>query len=157
MSGIERSIWIIHYDASSCNGCDIEVLACLTPVYDAERVGARAIGGAGGHWGGERQRDQRGFETSHQQSSRRRNGRAYPTPRLALSMGYSPDIHANPPDFIVWMARAVQDGNSAFLQAIVLQTAAVKQERVFDTLAEGVDAGGAHAHAVTREHASDRV
>jgi hypothetical protein len=36
-------------------------------------------------------------------------------------MGYSPDIHANPPDFIVWMARAVQDGNSAFLQAIVLQ------------------------------------
>ncbi|MCR5597757.1 MAG: NADH-quinone oxidoreductase subunit NuoB, partial [Lachnospiraceae bacterium] len=24
---------------SSCNGCDIEVLACLTPVYDAERFG----------------------------------------------------------------------------------------------------------------------
>ena len=25
--------------ASSCNGCDIEVLACLTPVYDVERFG----------------------------------------------------------------------------------------------------------------------
>jgi len=34
-----RSPWIIHYDASSCNGCDIEVLACLTPLYDVERFG----------------------------------------------------------------------------------------------------------------------
>ena len=29
----------MHYDASSCNGCDIEVLACLTPIYDVERFG----------------------------------------------------------------------------------------------------------------------
>jgi ech hydrogenase subunit C len=29
----------MHYDASSCNGCDIEVLACLTPMYDIERFG----------------------------------------------------------------------------------------------------------------------
>jgi ech hydrogenase subunit C len=29
----------MHYDASSCNGCDIEVLACLTPLYDIERFG----------------------------------------------------------------------------------------------------------------------
>ncbi len=29
----------MHYDGSSCNGCDIEVLACLTPVYDVERFG----------------------------------------------------------------------------------------------------------------------
>ena len=29
----------LRYDASSCNGCDIEVLACLTPVYDVERFG----------------------------------------------------------------------------------------------------------------------
>ena len=39
MSGTTKSPWIIHYDASSCNGCDIEVLACLTPVYDVERFG----------------------------------------------------------------------------------------------------------------------
>lgn len=29
----------MHYDASSCNGCDIEVVACLTPLYDVERFG----------------------------------------------------------------------------------------------------------------------
>lgn len=38
-SPFKRSPWVIHYDASSCNGCDIEVLACLTPVYDVERLG----------------------------------------------------------------------------------------------------------------------
>ena len=39
MSGFSKSPWIIHYDASSCNGCDIEVLACLTPIFDVERLG----------------------------------------------------------------------------------------------------------------------
>ncbi|WP_022757576.1 NADH-quinone oxidoreductase subunit B family protein [Butyrivibrio fibrisolvens] len=36
---VKRSPWLLHYDGSSCNGCDIEVLASLTPVYDAERLG----------------------------------------------------------------------------------------------------------------------
>jgi ech hydrogenase subunit C len=39
MTYLAKSPWIIHYDASSCNGCDIEVLACLTPMYDVERFG----------------------------------------------------------------------------------------------------------------------
>ena len=39
MANVSRSPWLLHYDGSSCNGCDIEVLACLTPVYDAERFG----------------------------------------------------------------------------------------------------------------------
>ncbi len=39
MKPFKRSPWIIHYDASSCNGCDIEVIASLTPVYDVERLG----------------------------------------------------------------------------------------------------------------------
>lgn len=39
MSRFAKSPWIIHYDASSCNGCDIEVLACLTPLFDVERLG----------------------------------------------------------------------------------------------------------------------
>ncbi len=39
MLGFRQSPWIIHYDASSCNGCDIETLACLTPLYDVERLG----------------------------------------------------------------------------------------------------------------------
>jgi len=39
VSFLSKSPWIFHYDASSCNGCDIEVLACLTPMYDIERFG----------------------------------------------------------------------------------------------------------------------
>ena len=39
MTYTTKSPWILHYDASSCNGCDIEVLACLTPLYDVERFG----------------------------------------------------------------------------------------------------------------------
>ena len=39
MSFVTKSPWILHYDGSSCNGCDIEVLACLTPLYDVERFG----------------------------------------------------------------------------------------------------------------------
>ena len=34
-----KSPWVIHYDASSCNGCDIEVLAALCPGFDVERFG----------------------------------------------------------------------------------------------------------------------
>jgi ech hydrogenase subunit C len=44
MSGLTKSPWIIHYDASSCNGCDIEVLACLTPLFDVERLGVMNTG-----------------------------------------------------------------------------------------------------------------
>ena len=39
MTYLAKSPWIVHYDCSSCNGCDIEVLAALTPVYDVERFG----------------------------------------------------------------------------------------------------------------------
>lgn len=39
MSNVSKSPWVIHYDCSSCNGCDIEVLAALSPLYDAERFG----------------------------------------------------------------------------------------------------------------------
>lgn len=39
MPKMAKSPWLLHYDGSSCNGCDIEVLACLTPVYDIERFG----------------------------------------------------------------------------------------------------------------------
>lgn len=39
-----KSPWIVHVNCNSCNGCDIEVLACLTPLYDAERFGVINIG-----------------------------------------------------------------------------------------------------------------
>lgn len=44
MSSLKKSPWIIHYDATSCNGCDIEVIACLTPMYDLERFGIMNTG-----------------------------------------------------------------------------------------------------------------
>jgi ech hydrogenase subunit C len=39
-----KSPWVLHYDCGSCNGCDIEVLAALTPKFDAERFGIVNIG-----------------------------------------------------------------------------------------------------------------
>jgi membrane-bound hydrogenase subunit mbhJ len=34
-----RSPWIYVLNAGSCNGCDIEIAAALTPRYDAEQIG----------------------------------------------------------------------------------------------------------------------
>jgi len=39
-----RAPWLLHFDCGSCNGCDIEVLACLTPLYDVERFGIINVG-----------------------------------------------------------------------------------------------------------------
>jgi len=39
-----KSPWVVHFDCGSCNGCDIEVLACLTPMYDIERFGIINVG-----------------------------------------------------------------------------------------------------------------
>ncbi len=34
-----KSPWILHFNSGGCNGCDIEILSLLTPVYDVERFG----------------------------------------------------------------------------------------------------------------------
>ncbi len=39
-----KSHWLLHYDCGGCNGCDIEVVASLTPLYDLERFGIVNIG-----------------------------------------------------------------------------------------------------------------
>jgi ech hydrogenase subunit C len=39
-----KSPWVVHFNCNSCNGCDIEFLACLTPLYDAERFGILHVG-----------------------------------------------------------------------------------------------------------------
>jgi membrane-bound hydrogenase subunit mbhJ len=39
-----HSPWILHYNSGSCNGCDIELLASITPRYDVERLGVRLQG-----------------------------------------------------------------------------------------------------------------
>lgn len=35
-----RSPWVYVLNAGSCNGCDIEIGACLSPRYDLEQIGA---------------------------------------------------------------------------------------------------------------------
>ncbi len=44
MSTFKKSPWVVHFNCNSCNGCDIEFLACLTPVYDLERFGILHVG-----------------------------------------------------------------------------------------------------------------
>ena len=35
----KKSPWVLHFNSGACNGCDIEVVALLTPRYDVERLG----------------------------------------------------------------------------------------------------------------------
>jgi Ni,Fe-hydrogenase III small subunit len=37
------SVQLRHVDAGSCNGCEIEIGQAFSPVYDAERYGARLV------------------------------------------------------------------------------------------------------------------
>lgn len=39
-----KSPWIFHMNTGSCNGCDIELVASMTPRYDAEQLGVRLEG-----------------------------------------------------------------------------------------------------------------
>jgi len=39
-----NSPWAIHFNSGSCNGCDIEILATLTPRFDIERFGIKLQG-----------------------------------------------------------------------------------------------------------------
>ena len=43
-NSLAKSPWVVHYNCNSCNGCDIEFLACLTPMYDLERFGILHVG-----------------------------------------------------------------------------------------------------------------
>ncbi|MEW6263804.1 MAG: NADH-quinone oxidoreductase subunit B family protein [Thermodesulfobacteriota bacterium] len=44
MSYLAKSPWVVHFNCNSCNGCDIEFVACLTPMYDLERFGVLHVG-----------------------------------------------------------------------------------------------------------------
>ena len=41
---MSKSPWLFHINTGSCNGCDIELVAVLTPRYDAERFGFKLAG-----------------------------------------------------------------------------------------------------------------
>ncbi len=38
---IRYTPWLVHFNTGACNGCDIEVLTALTPLYDPERFGVK--------------------------------------------------------------------------------------------------------------------
>ncbi len=44
LQALKKSLWVFHFNASSCNNCDIEILDCLTPKFDLERFGIKKIG-----------------------------------------------------------------------------------------------------------------
>ncbi|MBE9470024.1 MAG: NADH-quinone oxidoreductase subunit B family protein [Chloroflexi bacterium] len=44
LSSFRRALWAYHMNTGSCNGCDIEILAILTPRYDVERFGIMLVG-----------------------------------------------------------------------------------------------------------------
>ncbi|MCK4387511.1 MAG: NADH-quinone oxidoreductase subunit B family protein [Dehalococcoidia bacterium] len=44
LNSFRRALWAYHINTGSCNGCDIEILAILTPRYDVERFGIMLVG-----------------------------------------------------------------------------------------------------------------
>lgn len=44
LDAFKRALWVYHLNTGSCNGCDIEIVAALTPRYDAERFGIVLVG-----------------------------------------------------------------------------------------------------------------
>jgi len=44
LASFKRALWVFHIATGSCNGCDIEIVAALTPRYDVERFGIKLVG-----------------------------------------------------------------------------------------------------------------
>lgn len=43
-TALNRSLWVYHLNSGSCNGCEIEIVAAITPRYDPERFGVKLVG-----------------------------------------------------------------------------------------------------------------
>ncbi len=41
---LNKSLWAFHLNSGSCNGCEIEIVAAITPRYDPERFGIKLVG-----------------------------------------------------------------------------------------------------------------
>jgi Ni,Fe-hydrogenase III small subunit len=41
---IRRSVYVYRVDCGGCNGCEIEIFASITPIFDAERFGIKVVG-----------------------------------------------------------------------------------------------------------------
>lgn len=42
-SDIRRSAYVYRIDCGGCNGCEIEIFAAITPLFDAERFGIKVV------------------------------------------------------------------------------------------------------------------
>jgi NADH:ubiquinone oxidoreductase subunit B-like Fe-S oxidoreductase len=40
---IKRSAYVYRVDCGGCNGCEIEIFATLSPLFDAERFGIKVV------------------------------------------------------------------------------------------------------------------
>jgi Ni,Fe-hydrogenase III small subunit len=43
LQDIHRSVYVYRVDCGGCNGCEIEIFAALTPLFDAERFGIKVV------------------------------------------------------------------------------------------------------------------
>lgn len=43
LKDIKRSAYVYRVDCGGCNGCEIEIFAAITPVFDAERFGIKVV------------------------------------------------------------------------------------------------------------------
>lgn len=44
LKDIHRSVYVYRVDCGGCNGCEIEIFAAITPIFDAERFGIKVVG-----------------------------------------------------------------------------------------------------------------
>jgi Ni,Fe-hydrogenase III small subunit len=83
VAGLAGSLQVRHVDAGSCNGCEIELGQAFSPVYDAERFGARLVASP-------RHADAitvSGPVTVNMARALRATYEAMPEPRLVISVG----------------------------------------------------------------------
>jgi Ni,Fe-hydrogenase III small subunit len=43
LNDIHRSVYVYRVDCGGCNGCEIEIFASITPVFDVERFGIKVV------------------------------------------------------------------------------------------------------------------
>ena len=43
LKNIRRSVYVYRVDCGGCNGCEIEIFAAITPIFDAERFGIKVV------------------------------------------------------------------------------------------------------------------
>jgi formate hydrogenlyase subunit 7 len=83
LAGVSGSVQLRHVDVGSCNGCEIEISGAFSPVYDAERFGARLVASP-------RHADAllvTGVVTRNMEQPLRDTFTATPTPRAVIAVG----------------------------------------------------------------------